>query len=121
LIVHGWASSSRMWTHLIAQLAPCVRCCSLELPGCADSDKPEEAWYSIPNFTRLLHEFIHMHGLAHARVVSHSMGGMIVLNLAASHPDVVEPLVAINPVVTGSANLRPLARSRRTARLLDWA
>src|SRR5690606_39053033 len=121
LFVHGWAPSSRMWTRLIAQLAPRFRCWSLDLPGCGDSDKPEAAWYSIPNFTRLLHEFIHLHALTHARVAGASMGGMIVLNLAASHPVVAARRVAINPVVTGSANLRPLARSRRTARVLEWA
>ncbi len=110
LLIHGWASSRRMWAELAERLAGRYRCWSLDLPGCGDSDKPAGDWYTIPNFTATLHGFMAQHQLEPVRVIGHSMGGMIALHLAASHPQTVERLVAINPVVTGRANLRRLAR-----------
>jgi pimeloyl-ACP methyl ester carboxylesterase len=121
LFVHGWAASRRMWAHLTSELSAQYRCWAIDLPGCGDSDKPANGWYSIPNFTATVREFMRAHGLHRVRLVGHSMGGMIALNLAARHPDVVERLVAINPVVTGRANLRPLARPDHVRRVLDWA
>jgi pimeloyl-ACP methyl ester carboxylesterase len=108
LMIHGWASSRRMWAHLSSPLAATHRCWSLDLPGCGDSDKPADNWYSIPNYTGLLEEFIHTVDLHRAHLVGHSMGGLIALDLAAAHPEAVERLVVINPVVTGQARSRPL-------------
>lgn len=121
VFIHGWASSSRMWAEFSTRLAERYRCWSLDLPGCGDSDKPGGHWYSIPNFTSTVHTFLDLHGLERVRLVGHSMGGMIVLNLAARHPGLVSRLVAINPVVTGNANLRHLARPAVSGRLLHWA
>ena len=120
LLVHGWTASRRMWADLSSQLAGQYRCWALDLPGCGDSDKPGYGWYSIPNFTAILNEFVQTAGIERARVVGHSMGGMIALNLAAMHPGALARLVAINPVVTGRASLRPLAKPDASRRLLDW-
>ena len=109
LLIHGWVSSGRMWAHLSSRLAASQRCWALDLPGCGDSDKPPHGWYSIPNYTTILREFMRAVGIHRAHVVGHSMGGMIALDLAATYPDVVERLIAINPVVTGRARPRPLA------------
>jgi pimeloyl-ACP methyl ester carboxylesterase len=108
LLVHGWMSSRRMWAHFSSLLAATYRCWSLDLPGCGDSDKPAGGWYSIPNYTAVLREFMHALGLRRAHVVGHSMGGMIALDLAAAHTEAVERLIVINPVVTGQARPRPL-------------
>lgn len=120
LFVHGWSASRRMWAHLSQPLAERYRCWSLDLPGCGDSDKPGRDWYSIPNFTASVRAFIAEHGLLAPRVVGHSMGGMIVLDLAARYPEVVERLVVINPVVTGRVRMRPLARPNSATRVIDW-
>jgi pimeloyl-ACP methyl ester carboxylesterase len=120
VFVHGWGASRRMWSHLSRPLAQHYRCWSLDLPGCGDSDKPARTWYSIPNYTATVAEFMEQRGLSRARLVGHSMGGMIVLNFAAHHPQAVERLVAINPVVTGRARLRPLASHAGGGRVLDW-
>jgi pimeloyl-ACP methyl ester carboxylesterase len=120
VFVHGWASSRRMWAGFLPQLGRHFRCWTLDLPGFGDSEKPAPGWYSIPNFTHTVLAFMHQRGFETTRLVGHSMGGMIVLNLAARHPVAVERLVAINPVVTGRANLRPLARPEYSQRVLDW-
>lgn len=118
VMVHGWGSSRQMWAHLASALAPAFRCWSLDLPGFGDSDKPTHGWYSIPNYTATVHQFMELMGLARARVVGHSMGGLISLDFSATYPERVERLVAINPVVTGRAYLRPFAEWERGAEVL---
>jgi pimeloyl-ACP methyl ester carboxylesterase len=120
VFIHGWASSRRMWTGFLPQLARQFRCWTLDLPGFGDSEKPAAGWYSIPNFTSAVQGFMGRHGLQARGLVGHSMGGMIALNLAAQHPQAIERLIAINPVVTGHAYLRPLARPNHTQRVLSW-
>jgi pimeloyl-ACP methyl ester carboxylesterase len=120
VFIHGWASSGRMWADFAARLAEHYRCWSLDLPGFGDSDKPDSGWYSIPNFTAVVGDFIRLKGMRHVCLVGHSMGGMIVLNLAARYPELIERLVAINPVVTGRARLRPLARRQQSRNVLGW-
>jgi pimeloyl-ACP methyl ester carboxylesterase len=121
IFLHGWASSSKMWAGLLPHLAENYRCWSLDLPGFGDSDKPAPSWYSIPNYTAILLEFARLHGLGPLRLVGHSMGGLIALDLSARHPEQVERLVAINPVITGRPRLRPLARPGYSRHFLQWA
>lgn len=121
IFLHGWASSSKMWAGLMSQMAADYRCWSLDLPGFGDSDKPAPSWYSIPNYTRIVADFAHQNGLGPLRLVGHSMGGLIVLDFGARRPEMVERLVAINPVVTGRARLRRLARPAYSRHFLHWA
>ena len=121
IFIHGWASSAKMWAGLLPQMSVDYRCWSLDLPGFGDSEKPAPSWYSIPNYTLLVAEFARQNGMGPLRLVGHSMGGLIALDLAARHPARVERLVAINPVVTGRARLRPLARPAYGRHFLHWA
>jgi pimeloyl-ACP methyl ester carboxylesterase len=118
-MIHGWGSSRQMWRHLSEALSASFRCWSLDLPGFGDSDRPEQAWYSIPNYTATVHRFLGMMGLARVHVVGHSMGGLIALDFTAAYPEQATRLVAINPVVTGRAYLRPFAEWERGAAVLD--
>jgi len=120
ILIHGWAASRRMWLHLCEVLGQNFRCWALDLPGFGDSDKPAEDWYSIPNYTAVMHRFMHAHGLERARMVGHSMGGMIALDFAATYPEAVERLVVINPVVTGRPYLHPLVQQVWSRRLFRW-
>lgn len=120
VFVHGWAASRRMWTQVTAQMAAHFRCWSIDLPGCGESDRPVDQWYSIPNLTNLVRGFIIGHGLDRPRLVGHSMGGMISLNTAARYPDLLERLAVINPVVTGNAHLRRLANPLGRQGLIEW-
>ncbi|MCS6909466.1 MAG: alpha/beta hydrolase [Anaerolineales bacterium] len=121
LLIHGWSSSRRMWTEVSTALADQFRCWSLDLPGFGESDKPEEAWYSIPNYTEVVYHFVEAMGLRQLRVVGHSMGGLISLDFAATHGERIARLVAINPVVTGRAYLGAFADWQRSVRVLHGA
>ena len=64
-----------------------------------------------------MRQFAETVGLQQPHVVGHSMGGMIALDLAASHPEWVRRLVVINPVVTGQIRFPLPSLSKRPARL----
>src|SRR3990170_1302151 len=93
LLIHGWASSGRMWQSLMGALAPRFRCWALDLPGFGDSDKPTNGWYSIQAYVELARDFMAAHGMRRPDVLGHSMGGMIALSLAAESPHALRRLV----------------------------
>ncbi len=116
LMIHGWASSSRMWQSLMGALAPRFRCWALDLPGFGDSDKPTNGWYSIQTYVELARDFMAAHEMHQPDLLGHSMGGMIALSLAADTPDALRRLVAINPVVTGRTPIMRLLSEARLSR-----
>ncbi|MBI5712841.1 MAG: alpha/beta hydrolase [Chloroflexi bacterium] len=101
LLIHGWVSSSRMWSLMMNDLSTHFRCWAIDLPGFADSDKPGASWYSIENYEQVINAFADQFDLGRFDLIGHSMGGMIALRFAARQPTRVRRLVAINPVVTG--------------------
>jgi pimeloyl-ACP methyl ester carboxylesterase len=94
---------------------------ALDLPGFGESDKPADDWYSIPNYTALLKDFIQQVIGGPVHLIGHSMGGLIALDVAAAHPETVERLVTINPVVIGRATLRPLMHFKSSRQVLGLA
>jgi pimeloyl-ACP methyl ester carboxylesterase len=113
LLLHGWASSSRMWQRLMNDLAGRYRCIALDLPGFGESDKPEGSWYSIAHYVEIVAQFTRALELTNPVVFGHSMGGMITLAAAGEGAMPMSRMVAINPVVTGKTywDLRLLSDS----------
>jgi pimeloyl-ACP methyl ester carboxylesterase len=110
LMIHGWASSWRMWERPMHHLALAgFRAWALDLPGCGESDTLHlsNGWYTISNLTSVVEAFVERTGIGQAAVVGHSMGGAIALELAASRrrPDATRALVLIAPVVSGRLGL----------------
>lgn len=101
VLLHGWASSWRMWRTTVDALAPTFRCVSLDLPGHGSSDKPAWEWYTIDRFSQAVDDIRCGLGLERVALVGHSMGGTIALDLAARPEADIERLVLVNPVVTG--------------------
>ena len=114
LMVHGWASSSRMWQRMMDDLGSRYRGVALDLPGFGDSEKPGDTWYSMSGYVRLVNQFTQALGLHRPAVIGHSMGGMIAIAMAAEDGGRLSRLIAINPVVTGRTylDLRMLANPR---------
>lgn len=113
LLIHGWASSSRMWQRLMNDLSKEYRCVAVDLPGFGESDKPGEAWYSIDNYVSIVARLIEALGLQAPAIIGHSMGGTIALAAAGAPQPQVSRVVAINPIVTGRTrwDLRLFAES----------
>ena len=107
LMLHGWASSHRMWERCLKRLALSgFRAWALDLPGNGQSSAPVlEDWYTIPNLTSAVQDFVQRLGIQHAMLVGHSMGGAISLELTDRCPQLVRALVLAAPVVSGQIGL----------------
>lgn len=109
VLLHGWASSQRMWDSAQGHLADRYRCVALDLPGHGSSGKPPWTWYTIPHFADVVAAFLGAMGLDRPALVGHSMGGTIALELATRPAPALASLVAVNPVVTGRVYSRSIA------------
>ena len=108
LLIHGWASSWRMWARSMIRLAQAgYRALAVDLIGFAASDKPGNDWYSLERFTRTLTDFSDRVGLDRPALVGHSMGGTIALDMATRRE--TRSLIAVSPIVNGELGL-PLRR-----------
>ncbi len=95
LLVHGLGGSWQSWLDNIASLAAGHRVVAVDLPGFGAS--PElPAPQSLPQQVEVLAGLLDALGLADAVVVGHSMGGLVSLLLATSHPDCVRGLVLVD-------------------------
>ncbi len=111
LLIHGWASSSQMWSRLMHDLKGEARFWAVDLYGFGESPRPEMELPDIETHTALLIDFCDQHGIRPAAIMGHSMGGMLTLKLALARPDLAERLVLMSSVVTGSYGV-PIEISR---------
>ncbi len=121
LLIHGWASSWRMWTRSMSRLAEAgYQAWAVDLIGFGQSDKPADGWYSLDRYSHTLSAFCEQMGLDRPAVVGHSMGGTIALDLAVRRRTRV--LLAVAPVVNGalSYSLHLLLTSRLARWLFGW-
>jgi pimeloyl-ACP methyl ester carboxylesterase len=96
LLVHGLASSSRLWDGVADSLQrlghPVV---AVDLRGHGESDKPSSG-YDFPSVTGDLVEVIHATGLERPVVAGQSWGGNVVLDLAWRHPDLTAGVACVD-------------------------
>lgn len=100
LLIHGWASSLRLYDHLVEEFAHEADFWRLDLPGHGKTP-PLDNPATIPDYVRVLEAFCDAHALRPNIVLGHSMGGLLTLKLAQRRPDLMQRLVLICPVVTG--------------------
>jgi pimeloyl-ACP methyl ester carboxylesterase len=97
LALHGITASRRYWTPAILSLARRFRVLIPDLPGFGESPKP---WvdYTTGFFVESLLGFLEQHSEAGqpVRIVGHSLGAVLAVELAARHPGRVAALVLLN-------------------------
>lgn len=121
LLIHGWASSWRMWARSMSRLAQAgYQAWAVDLIGFGESDKPGDGWYTLERFTHTLAEFCDRMAIVRPAVVGHSMGGTIALNLALRRE--MRALMVVAPIVNGelSLSLHLLLTSPTARRLFAW-
>ena len=118
LLVHGWIDSWRTWEAALPGLAGDYRVICVSLRGFGDSEKPDSD-YSMSTFVRDLDAFMSAIEVPRAIIVGHSMGGLIVHQLAVEHPQRVTKLVIVGAASTlhGIAALE--AQTEHIAQLKD--
>jgi pimeloyl-ACP methyl ester carboxylesterase len=134
LLIHGTGADAAMWGEAVDLLATAARVIAYDRRGHSRSSGPPAADYArdAEDAAMLLHNL----GAAPAVVLGWSVGGLIALELAIAHPDVVRALILVEPplhakrsfnpplvaMVARAQLLRRLRGERAAARVfLDWA
>ncbi|MEX0682678.1 MAG: alpha/beta hydrolase [Dehalococcoidia bacterium] len=108
VFVHGWCCDHTYWRDQIPVFAADHRVVAVDLPGHGSSDKPDRD-YTIDNFVDVVASLIGELGLDKPVVAGHSMGGVIVMNLARKHPGLTRGVVLVDaPLVPLPDALAPV-------------
>ena len=100
LLVHGYASSARLWHLTMEQMDPTrFRVIALNNRGAGDSERsPTEDAYTAESFAQDLHNVVEALGFDAFTLVGHSMGGATVAQYALAHQARLKGLVLLNAV-----------------------
>jgi pimeloyl-ACP methyl ester carboxylesterase len=94
VLVHGLGGRSEDWRNLAPYLVRTGhRVYMPDLPGFGRSDKPADFSYSVPDEANAVLGFMNTQGLMQVDLGGWSMGGWIVQNFAAQHPERVKRLM----------------------------
>jgi len=96
VFIHGWACDRSFFAPQTEHFSRQHRVLSLDLRGHGESDKPQGP-YPIAAFADDVAYIVEKFGLGKTVAVGHSMGGLIVLQLAAAYPDCVAGIVLVDP------------------------
>jgi pimeloyl-ACP methyl ester carboxylesterase len=101
LLVHDYLSSRVAWDDALPSLSRRFQVIVPDLPGFGESEKPPPGRYryDFDAFSESLVDLIAAVGLGRVSVCGHAMGGAVALTLAATHTDIVDKLILVNPLV----------------------
>jgi len=114
VFVHGWTCDRSHFAAQVARFSADHRCVSVDLRGHGASDAPEQA-YTIDGFADDVGWVCDQLGVKGALLVGHSMGGAIVLALAAKRPDLARAVAMLDPAILFPEAMKPLAAQLSSA------
>ncbi len=91
VLLHGLASTSRIWDMTAPILSSDYAVVALDQRGHGESSKPDDG-YDFASVSADLHAFIQDLGIESPIVIGHSWGGDVALEYAVQHPDVCKGL-----------------------------
>jgi len=100
VMIHGIASSSVTFHHLVPLLEPTHRCITIDILGFGTSPQPVNATYSLDEHAAALDHTIRSLDLEEPFIlIGHSLGGIIAARYAATHPRKLSRLVLVGAPV----------------------
>src|SRR5262245_49939158 len=96
VFIHGWTCNRTFFAPQVEHFAKRHRVVSVDLRGHGESDKPQGP-YPISAYAADVAHVIAELKLGKVIAVGHSLGGIIVLQLAAAHPDRGAGIVMVDP------------------------
>ena len=96
ILLHGLASSSRIWLHQVRVLQKYCRVYALDFPGHGRSDW--QSHYSLRDYTNAIKALMDTCQLEKASLIAISLGCSVALDFAASYPERVDKLILEGPV-----------------------
>lgn len=107
VFVHGWTCRRSDFAAQVAHFSASHRCIAIDLRGHGDSEAPQQD-YTIAGFADDVAWMCDQLGVRDAVLVGHSMGGAVVLQLAAARPDLARALALLDPAILFPPETRPL-------------
>ena len=95
ILVHGLASTCRIWDLVAPVLSRRFAVLALDLRGHGASDKPDSG-YDFATVAEDLHRFVNALGLDRPIVIGHSWGADVALTYASSHPSELGGLAMVD-------------------------
>lgn len=101
LLLHDFLMDRQSWADIEGVLAERFRVVMPDLPGFGESEKPSLSRfnYGIESFAECVADLIAAMRLGRACVVGHGLSGALALALATKHPEFVDRLVLVDPLV----------------------
>jgi pimeloyl-ACP methyl ester carboxylesterase len=99
MFVHGLGGSSQNWSALMARLADVLDVEALDLPGFGHSPPPDDGNYSLAAHARAVVRLLDAEARGPVHLFGNSMGGAVVVKVAAARPDLVRTLTLISPAL----------------------
>jgi len=97
ILLHGFGASLDTWEPWARTLSAQYRVIRFDLPGFGLTGPDPTGDYSDAREMKILNDLMDQLGVARANLVGNSMGGRIVWNFAALHPDRVSRMVLVSP------------------------
>jgi pimeloyl-ACP methyl ester carboxylesterase len=117
ILVHGGLDHCRTWDTIARQLQPHFHIIAPDLRGHGDSEWAKGSSYSLSDSVYDLTRLIRFTGLADVAIVGHSLGGMVALACAGTHPDRVSRLAVLDGAFLPDPKPAPIAE--QMARWID--
>jgi pimeloyl-ACP methyl ester carboxylesterase len=95
LLVHGAGGTSLYWGMQLAELSKKLRVIAIDLPGHGKTERLKKK-ATIERYADHVAGFMEQIGLTHAIIAGHSMGGLVVQQLALARPDLFEKLIIVD-------------------------
>lgn len=97
VMIHGIASSSVTFHHLVPLLEPTHRCITIDVLGFGDSPAPTGSTYTLDEHVAALDRTIRSLGLREPfTLIGHSLGSLIAARYAATHRSELHRLVLVS-------------------------
>jgi pimeloyl-ACP methyl ester carboxylesterase len=98
VLLHGWPETWYAWKNMIPALAEQYTVIAPDLRGLGNSGIPKNG-YDKRTMADDIFQLMTKLGYSHFFLVGHDWGGVVALNLAFDHPDMVEKLVIIEVAI----------------------
>lgn len=112
VFVHGFPTSSHLWSNVVPHAPPGHRLVVLDLLGFGRSDRPTNRGLGIVDHAKRIIELFDALGIDRACVVGHDIGGGVAQWLAVRHPERVSRLCLVNSAALDDAPPRELKLAR---------
>lgn len=101
VFIHNGGTSSTIWREQMAALSGRHRTIAVDLPGFGDAPRGQTP-ATLSGMVELMAAFIDHEGIAPVTLVGNCMGSNISVKLARSRPDLVDGVLAVNPLTEAS-------------------